>query len=135
MEEKKDSNKLVFSIRIQYTVIVRGGQERGDTMETTITLGNTYDIKYLDGVDTVSKEISPVKGYVKSFELRNLKNSPIYHAILNILENGSAILIAKYTTYSGVKNKYTCYYDCDHREIIDSDDSTLREKRYFLQLS
>jgi len=106
-------------------------------MKPTITLGNTYDVKYLDENNNgiLCTEIIPVEGNVKSFELWNDRGIPIYHAILNILENGSAILIAKYTTYSGVKNKYTCYYDCDHREIIDSDDSTLREKRYFSQLS
>ena len=40
-------------------------------------------------------------------------------------------LIVNYTTYSGVKNSYVNYFDKKGLEIIDKNDSSKEEKKYF----
>lgn len=99
-------------------------------IQPKIRFGSSYD-KYL-GSSYISKEISARKPeYKKSYLIRNKPNAPMYSAILNILKDGSAILNAKYTTYSGVDNRYNVYFNLDGKEIIHADNSEREEKKYF----
>jgi len=96
-----------------------------------IRFGGHYD-RYLKWPNFVSKEIEPRKSeYVKSYLIKNSSNHAVYKGVLNILKNGSAFINVNYVSYSGVKNKYTNYFDKQGREIIDKDDSTRKEQRYF----
>jgi hypothetical protein len=96
-----------------------------------IHLGAHYD-KYLRTNNYNSKEIKPQKPeYVKSYLVINKENAPLFKGILNILEDGRAIFIANYTTYSGVKNQYVNFFNKDGLEIVHSNNSTKEEKKYF----
>jgi len=99
-----------------------------------IKLGNTYKVKYLEKFNNNSKEIKTKKGFVKSYLIFNKINQPIFRGILNILNDGRAIMNVNCTSYSGVKNKYENYFDKGGREIIHINNSTPQEKKYFENL-
>jgi len=97
----------------------------------TIKLSGSYKSRYLSPNEKDSKEITPKNGYIKSYLITNKKDQPLFKGILNILPNGSAIMNADYTTYSGVKNKFTNYFDKNGNGIIDNNNSTKKEFDYF----
>lgn len=106
-----------------------------ETLLENLRKGNHYK-KYLNINNFNHKEISTKKSeYKKSYLITNKTNAPIFSGVLNILKDGRAIMNANYTTYSGVKNKYTNYYDKDGYEIIDKDNSTTKERKYFYSLN
>ncbi len=96
----------------------------------SLSFGNTYTEKYLNHSYEYT-EIEPIEGFIKSYKIINKSDSQLFKAILDIMEDGRAILAVNYTTYNGVKNKYKIYFDKDGREIIDANNSTTKEKRYF----
>ena len=96
-----------------------------------IRLGKHYS-SYLNDNDYNAQKMKPQKPeYKDSYLITNREYAPIFKGILNILNDGRAIFVAKYTTYSGVKNNYVNYFDKDGLEIIHKEDSTKEEKKYF----
>jgi hypothetical protein len=96
-----------------------------------IRLGNHYK-KYLDNISFNSEKIPPKKSdYKESYLITNKKNAPIFKGVLNVFNDGRAVFIAKYTTYSGVENNYINYFNKDGLEIIHKNDSAKEEKKYF----
>jgi len=95
-----------------------------------IKLGNEYKVKYF-GTTTgfVTKKIKTKKGFKETYEIINKPNSQLYKAVLNILKDGRGILKVNYISYSGVKNKYTIWFDKNGREIIGN--NSKEEKKYF----
>ena len=96
-----------------------------------IRLGNTYQMKYLDGVQFKYEELKPKSGFVKSYLITNRPDAPIYRGVLEVLKDGRAVIHVKYTSYSGVNNKYENYFDVDGKEIIDENNSTAKELSYW----
>lgn len=106
-----------------------------ETLLESIRRGTHYE-KYLRSNNFNHKQISNRKPeYKKSYLITNKKNAPLFSGILNILKDGRAIFKANYTTYSGIKNKYINYFDKDGYEIIDKNDSTTKERKYFYSLT
>lgn len=106
-----------------------------ETLFENIRKGNHYN-KYLNETNYNHKEISAKKSeYKKSYLITNKKDAPIFSGVLNILKDGRAIFNVNYTTYSGVKNKYTTYFDKEGYEIIDKNNSTKKERTHFYSLS
>lgn len=97
-----------------------------------IRLGNSYQTKYLSTNSFKSEEIPAKKGYVKSYLITNRPDAPVYRGVLNILADGRAVIFVKYTTYSGVKNKYENYFDGNGFEIVHKNNSTKEEKKFWL---
>jgi len=96
-----------------------------------IRLGKHYR-SYIDGSNYNSQKMKPQKPeYKESYLITNKENAPLFKGVLNILDDGRAIFVAKYTTYSGVKNNFVNYFDKDGLEIIHKGDSTKEEKKYF----
>lgn len=102
-----------------------------DDLFKTIKIGASYKDKYLSPNETNSEEITPKSGYDKSYLITNKVDQPLFKGILNVLPNGGAVMNVNYVTYSGVKNKYTNYFDKNGNEIIDNNNSTKREFDYF----
>ena len=98
---------------------------------SNIRLGNGFTQKYLNPNNFISIEIEAKNGFVKSYQILNKPNSPIFGGVLNIMEDGRAIFDANFTTYSGVKNEYSNYFNNEGLEIIHKNDSTIIEKKYF----
>ncbi len=96
-----------------------------------IRLGNHYKIKYLSGLNFIFEEIQTQQGFIKSYEIRNKPNAQLYKGVLNILEDGRAIMNVNYRTYSNIKNKYQNFFNLDGLEIIHINNSTRIEKKYF----
>lgn len=97
-------------------------------------LGATYKDKYLDGVQNLStlvKNDGKYENCIKQYHLKNRPDAPVFLGVLYIMKNGSAIMEAKYTSYSGRKNKYTNYFDLNGKEIIHETNSTREEKKYY----
>ena len=69
--------------------------------------------------------------YKESYLIKNKKNAPVFKGLLNIFNDGRAIFVAKYTTYSGVENNYVNYFDKNGLEIIHKTNSDREEKKYF----
>lgn len=106
-----------------------------ETLLESIRKGSHYE-KYLRSNNYNHKKISNKKPeYKTSYLITNKENRHLFSGILNILKDGRAIFNANYTTYSGVKNKYTNYFDKDGYEIIDKNDSTAKERKYFYSLT
>ena len=98
-----------------------------------IRLGNTYKLKYLDGIQFKHEEIAPKAGFVKSYLITNRPDAQLYRGILNILKDGRAVINVNYTSYSGIKNKYENYFDVNGNEIIDENNKTGKELNYWIK--
>lgn len=96
-----------------------------------ISFGSSYKLKYLDKNINGFKhrEIKPKNGFIKSYEI--FSETPVFYGILSIKNNGCAIINVKYTSYSGVKNKYTNYFNKNGDEIIHLQNNDKIEKKYF----
>lgn len=96
-----------------------------------IRLGKHYR-SYIDDSNYNSQKMKPQKPeYKEAYLITNKKDAPLFKGVLNILNDGRAIFVANYTTYSGVKNNFVNYFDKNGLEVIHKEYSTKEEKKYF----
>ena len=126
LESLKENGQdtLIESVKKGFNICMEG--------VSNIRLGNEYDIQILASTSGfIHKEIPPNEGFVKSYIISNRPNSQLFRSVLNIMADGRAIENVNYTSYSGVKEKHTNYFDKNGKEIIDSSNSSIKERRYF----
>ena len=97
--------------------------------------GSHYKVKYLDGIQCLNEEITTRFGFVKSYKIVNRPDAPIFKGILNIMEDGRAVILVNYISYSGVKNKFENYFDSSGFEIVHKNNSTKAEKKFWDSLA
>jgi hypothetical protein len=114
--------------------------ENKEDLPNNIRLGNDYKIIYLATTSGFVSEKIPLKDEEKEtikakYKIVNKPNSQLYHGILTVYRNGSAIMDVNYTSYSGTKNKYKNYFDLKGNEIIHKGDKTRYEKEYYEKIT
>jgi hypothetical protein len=113
--------------------------EKNEELPDNIRLGNNFKSKYLNNKSFVTKKVEITDKYKENvknqYVVTNTPNSQIYKGTLYVMKDGSAIMDVKYTTFSGVKNKYKNYFDLDGNEIIHKDDKTRYEKEYYEKIT
>ena len=113
--------------------------ENNEESTDNIRLGNTFKSKYLDSKSYISEKVeveNKYKEYVKDqYVVTNVPNSQLYKGVLYVMNDGSAIMDVKYSTYSGVRNKYKNYFDLDGKEIIHKDDKSRYEREYYEKIT
>jgi hypothetical protein len=99
--------------------------------EDKITLGMTYEDKYLKSSQHVHRELEAKLGFVKTYLVRNHSRGPVFKGMLSVMADGRAVMEVSYVSYGGRKNKYVTFFDKEGREIKDSLASMKLERKYW----
>ena len=89
--------------------------------------------EYLKPNNYVSKKIKTEDGDEVTYKITNKPDAQIFKGKLHILKDGRAYIDVDYTSYSGIKNKYTTYFDKNGKEIKSTSDK--KEKEIFDKLT